>query len=351
MSLNTTSENVTTQRAPASSYINVGSDDRFPKLTDGTPDYSKGFQPITNFTINLQQAISFAQPRRFAVTQIYFPYYLPNLTPQNCALTLQLDGPTLTTLPETFIIIPNFAAFLSDPFATILTGTEIAAAVEASVLAQGGVPYTGFQCVWIPRTSSFYLGIFPQSLGVNVRVLPTAPGTYPLPAPFTGTTVITTDLRKVMGFDTPALWQVPDSYLGPAPIPGVYFPTLYGGYTSLNQTNYIDFCSTRITQYQRIADTDTNKSPGQVIARLYVPPCNGQAQTLIYEPQTPKYIAGNPDQFLASIDIQLRNDIGTAPYFPGPIGSVTSQTGSVPPYNEPTASGQEFYITLLVSES
>jgi hypothetical protein len=349
MSLNnTTSEHTTTQRPPASSFINVGSDDRFPKRTDGTPDYSKGFQPITNFTINLQQAISFAQPKRFAVTQIYFPYYLPNLTPQNCALTLQIEG----FAAQTFTIVPQPGQLLlpnQDPFQSIFTGTELAAIVQDAVQTQGGAEFAGFTCTWVPRVSAFELRDAANLLAL--RVLPTPPGQYFLPAPNQlEFVIIQTDLRKVMGLDIPYLYQPP------APAVGTYFDFLWGGYTSLNQTNYIDFCSTRITQYQRIADTDTNLSPGQVIARLYVPPCNGQAQTIIYEPQTPKFIAGNPDQFLASIDIQLRNDIGTAPFFPGTLGydvegppGVGHLPGSA--YNTPTASGQEFHITLLVSES
>jgi len=340
--MNTTVEKVTTQRPSASAFINIGSDDRFAKLPDGTPDYSKGFQPITNFNINLGQSVSIAQPRRFAVTQVYFPYYLPNITPFNCALTLQTVA---TPLPQTFFVIPaNLDG--TDPFAKIYTGTEIAQAVQTAVSAQAPIDFAGFQCTWNQATGAFQL-----FLSTAFRVIPTPPGQYATPGG--GTVLIKTDLRKVMGLDVPYLYVQPPYTplpVGPGPFQGFFTP-LFGGYTTLNQTNYIDICSVRITQSQRIPDSDTNKAGGQVIVRVYVPPANGQCFTIVYEPQTPKFIAGNPDMLLSAVDIQLRNDQGGEPYFPGPLAGGVGVVPSATNPNFPTASGQEFYLSLLVSES
>jgi hypothetical protein len=133
------------------------------------------------------------------------------------------------------------------------------------------------------------------------------------------------DLRQVLGFNTASFFQ-------PTPATPTYFTKQVGGYTTVNQTNIVDICSRRLTQHQGIPDTDTNRTSYSVVVRLYVPPLNGQASLILFEPQVPKYIKANPDMMLPDIDLFLIDENGNPPYFP-PTG------------------GAEYTMTLFISES
>lgn len=299
-SLNTTSEQVMTQRPPASAYINLGSDDRFPKV-NGEIVYNNS-QPITDFTINLGQAINIAQPRRFAATQVYFPMYLPNLTPQNNVLRIYNS----TASPDTDTIL-NIVDPANLDFTKIYTGTQLATLITSVIVAAPAPLGLGSLVVTFDTTTNQFT-IASTGNAINFAILPAGAN----------------DLRRVLGWNTAAFQQT--SY------PPTTQPRWEGGYTTVNQTNIIDICSRRLTQHQGIPDTDTNRTANSVVVRLYVPPMNGQASLILFEPQVPKYIKANPDMMLPDIDIQLIDENGQPPYFP-PTG------------------GQEFTMTIFISES
>jgi hypothetical protein len=298
--LNTTSEQVMTVRTAASAYINLGSDDRF-KRVKGDIDYGSAPQPITNFTINLGQAVNIAQPRRFAATQVYFPMYLPNLTPENNALRIFNQTDSTDT-------ILNIQDATNPDYTKIYTGTQLASLITAVLVAAPAPLGLGTLVVTFDVTTSAF-SIASTGNTVEFAVLPAGPN----------------DLRRVLGWNTAAFFQ-------PTPATPTVKYSWLGGYTTVNQTNIIDICSRRLTQHQGIPDTDTNKTANSVVVRLYIPPMNGQASLILFEPQVPKYIKANPDMFLPDIDISLIDEDGNPPYFP-PTG------------------GAEFTMTIFISES
>lgn len=313
--MNTTAEVVYTLRQPASAFINIGSDDRVATSSNGQPLWTAA-QPETNFNIAPGQNISIAQPRRIGVSSVYFPCYLPNLTPFNNVLTMSIVSGT----PQTFVIDdPSGSSFLE-----IYTGTELAALIQQEVRAQSPVDFGSFFCSFVPRTSSFKL----FNNGVPFFVSPTPRGSYT--SPTTGRTFQNrTDLLRLLAIQS-AVNQ--PSFL------------LQGGYTTVNQTNVVDICSTRLTQHQGFGDADTNpKATNPLLCRIYVPPLNGQAQTLVFEPQTVKYFRTTPNTFVNNIDIKLIDEDGNEPFFPYQYTKNSAFTRG--------AAGNEFMITLLISES
>ncbi len=291
-----------TVRTAASAYINLGSDDRFSRV-NGEIQYETAPQPITNFTINLGQAINIAQPRRFAATQVYFPMYLPNLTPVNNSLRIYCSTPN----PDTDTIVNIFDP-ANPTFTKIYTGAQLATLIT-TILAATPAPLglTSLVVSFDTTTSAFSIA---STGGVSsFAILPAGPN----------------DLRRVLGWNTAAFYQ-------PSGAPTITATSWVGGYTTVNQTNIIDICSRRLTQHQGIPDTDTNKTANSVVVRLYVPPMNGQASLILFEPLVPKYIKANPDMFLPDIDIRLIDEDGNEPYFP--------LTG-----------GAEFTMTIFISES
>ena len=99
---------------------------------------------------------------------------------------------------------------------------------------------------------------------------------------------------------------------------------LTGGTAPMTYTKFIDICSQRLTQFQRVKDGTTlvNNPNADVIARVY--PCppnvllnNSQSGQLFAEPwvmtidyNTPKHIRWSPDQAINNFDIQLKDEFG-----------------------------------------
>ena len=99
---------------------------------------------------------------------------------------------------------------------------------------------------------------------------------------------------------------------------------LVGGTAPMLYTKFIDICSQRLTQFQRVKDGTTlvNNPNADVIARVYAcPPSatlnSGQPGQLFSEPwvmtidyNTPKHIRWSPDQAINNFDIQLKDEFG-----------------------------------------
>ena len=89
-------------------------------------------------------------------------------------------------------------------------------------------------------------------------------------------------------------------------------------------TKFIDICSSRLTQFQRVKDATTliNNTNTDVIARVYACPPNvtlngAQPGQLFSTPwvmtidyNTPKHIRWSPDQAINNFDIQLKDEYG-----------------------------------------
>jgi hypothetical protein len=275
------------QRPPASAHLLVSSLDRYQTTFERVTNPSTSTNWIMSKGYNLLNGYF----TRLAITQIQFHWNLPTII-ENVndifALAMDTEG---TPVSITGIITEGW-----------YTVSELAAEIENVVTnAAGYNPAWNFTCT-----------------AVNGALVLAATVDFSTNA---GTTSLEDEIANKF-YITAGLTQTPTVLNG-----GVY--RLYCGPAPMTYTSFIDICSTRLTQFQRVKDATTlvNNVNSDVIARVY--PCppnvllnNSQSGQLFAEPwvmtidyNTPKHIRCNPDQAITNFDIQLKDEFGQIIYW------------------------------------
>jgi hypothetical protein len=310
------SDDVLTMRKPVSAFFMIDSGDR--NLTGaGTGRLSDpDVQPWNDFKISKPQPLLDGFARNMGVTEVYFPWTIPNVTSYNNTFYIRfvVGGLKTITVPIDFY-----------------TGTSLAAAIQVQLNALVGIGGS-------PPVIEYDEGrrIF--------TFTPVGGNGFELYANLQETTdykyfQLNASLLKTMGF---AGGQMGTNIIS----------EISGGSTLIRYTNYVDIISNRLHYDSEMKDGDTSvKTVRDVLCRIYcaneisTPSADVEGQTpfLIHRQfMTPKYFRLNPRQFFNAIDIQVLDQYGNLVYIPPRIGN--------PIGTNPYVTYPDFYLTCIGSE-
>jgi hypothetical protein len=265
--------------------------------------------PQNPYNINIQknQSLFSGSIQRIALTDVVIPWNIPNVNPTNNALFLEKsDGTTLYTVE----ISPGF-----------YSPSTLASAIQGELIADVALG-TATWSVQFTDEAQFVISTI--SSGIQFRVLPklgqpkgiaTSYNNFPSVGQRSST------LATMMGFD----------YTGPQ-----YSATVSGSYASMTYTRYVDIVSSILCKNQDVRDTSTSYFTGQnILARIYIGPTDNKPiiqysgeteQNVTYNIagitpfllrerfDVPKDINWNPNEYLSSCNIQLKDEFGNQLY-------------------------------------
>ena len=315
------SDDVVPMRKPNSAFFLLDSSDR--NLTGAGAGSSVGLdadiQPWNNFTLTKPQPLVDGFAKNIGVTEVLFPWAIPNITPRNNTLYIEfvVGGVKTITIP------PGF-------YTGALLALEVQDAINALVGVGGVSPYVVVS--WNPADRVFNIAPTPSN-PFTLWANPTAVVDYL-------TWTRTPSLLKTMGFNPAQLGQEITLPAG-----------VTGSPTFVRYTNYVDIVSSRLHYDNEIKDGDSSlKTIRDVLCRIY---CASEVSTysvdevgtapfLIHRQfMTPKFIKLNPKQFFNAIDIQVLDQYGDLVYTPPSMNVMPAIATQTYP---------DFVLTMVTSE-
>lgn len=314
-----------TIRFPATALLTIDSDDRFKTMTEKRE--AKGSSPY-DFTIapgNGGRSILGGFIRRMGVSEVQFPWCIPNVNFQTSKMNIKWSGPGGTF--ESYITLdPGF-----------YNPSELATAVEAAVQALS------------PDLSSFLMR-YSDPLYKDLRfgydtTNSTTIAFFPLPNESTSVSGIgeitsqTTQLFDLLGF------TVDNSVLD---------NNGHGLSTLCQFTKYIDIECAQLTQFQGLFDGTTQPEYRDALCRLYL----GDNQSMMNispsdpnfcPPGTRPFVIYRQFQNMKQINWNARNNIGSFLQFRvfNDNGQILTQSAEV----VPSLSYENWNMTILASEN
>ena len=306
-------EDTITMRPSSTALFCIDSADRYASLQDKTV----GTQSPYAFNIVKNQALLNGFFKRIALTEIVFPYYVPNINLRTSNIQVSENGGAFTTVT---ISLPGF--YSPSVLASTLEGLLQAATANASLT----VTYSG--------------GRF--SIKTNtVDTIAFARGNYISPG--------AAKINEFQLFDL----------LNMGPQNTIQSATQTTGVTRCRYTEYVDIVSSQLTYNQKLKDASSDKIVRDVLARVYIetednliqPYWNGTAEVISQNdiPGTyaftvnrkfpmPKQIRWDDTQPLGNVTFEVYDDKGEL---------LSSHLGvQVPDYTMP-----DWRFSLLVSEN
>lgn len=319
-------DNALTERPPSSAILGIDSEDRFADYVSkrATLNTSSPY----DFTIQKSESIMNGFFTRLAVSEVVFPWTVPNIHDLCEAVNISFGPP-------------------AGPFATALitinqgfyTPSELAAAVQTQV--QLSIPtFTMTYGTYNPAPGS----VFPLPVFQYKTNAATVISFQPLPV---GDVVY----GKTIAPTTKQLFDV----LGFRAVNSTFLTTGVSATTYAQSIRYIDIVCSQLTYNQSLKDTMSQQTSRDTLCRLYISndttPTNVDASSPDFTPagtvpftiyrqfETPKYIQWIPNQPVGgSLRFEVFDDTGR---------SLTDYTtaGIVIP------TGTDWSMTLLVSEN
>jgi len=313
---------------PASSFADIGRQEDTARkvaatqhiLLDSFDRNQFTAQPWNNFSFQKPQAILDAFASRIIVSEVRFPWFIPNITVLNN--TLYLDVATVT-------IPPGF-----------YTPANLAAAVQALLIGIIGpgilFTYNNFQYTLTNNSGQQFIWYFSDNaLGSLADYTTTASLFKTLGIPYEQSGEI------ILGAPAPP----------PAPVPGNEFT---GVFTLSEYTAYVDIISNRLMRYTAVKDGESaSNAQSAVMARIYAVDETSDANVVAGVPITSspcvihrqfknaKAVKWNPEAFVDYFDIQVVDQYNNRV----PLQRFTTSLGTVREVGYP-----DFQVTLLASE-
>jgi hypothetical protein len=327
----------TTVRPSTTAFLCLDSGDRFdPKATS----IQNSYQTYNDFTITKNQNLLQGKFTRLQLTDVRFPWAIPNITPYNNTLGYKINGGT-----EIFVVVaPGF-----------YTGTTLASTLQQEMVDAGAsAEEPNAQYLEVSFNSSTD-SVTPN--GQFVISAPTAPAGFTfelLPATYISGTYVNTDPRYTASLlytlgMTPGQFTATTNDITTFKIRGWTAPLLY--------TSYVDIVSEQLTGYQRVKDSSTSNLTvrNAIICRLFVnneistdtsTSMSGTFPFTIYRQfKNAKVFRWNGENAVGQIDIKLYDQWGNPLYIPThPTRTTAGVVG-----NEPAVL-PDFQINFLCSE-
>jgi hypothetical protein len=319
-----------TQRPTSTALLVVDSEDRFANYTEAR--LSTASSPY-DFSINLPQSLMNGFFTRIGVSEVVFPWAIPNVNAKTNKIIVRVEGPYAGPLPYPIV---DTVITLTDGF---YTPAQLAAEIQLVVRAT------------VPNMGAFFMNYGAVgAVSNNAAILEYGSGTGNYGVAFIPMTALS------------SAWPYPDTsrqlfdVLGLSQVNTVPEGNAFGGFTYCQATRYVDIVSPQLTYNQALKDTGSQKVMRDSLCRIYlIDPSNIQSTTLpssaTFCPPgcapttfyrnfaTPKQIQWLPNQpVVGNLQFQVYDDEGD-------ILTLSSVIPSVPP------SRLNWSITLLVSEN
>ena len=350
-------------RNPARAELHIDSLDRFLNNGPGVnqlaanlanqPQYwSKLWSPLfvnptyasNNMIINASRGrnLIYGYFERIALTQFQLFYRCPMfVTGVNDKITIayyNATGPTITPCTVTF---PQGGSFTPDVLSSVITEQ-----VRAQLT---GLPATAFVCSWnqLIQSAGRGKGQFTLDAGINNNKVWIVANSDPR----------FTRCIRLLGFGNDSFAGVNYAQGITAANPALATQITYGGVPNFLYTDYIDICSSTLTKFKRVKDTNSTQDGTQdVIARIYLTGANTSTSPITnsinYASDTfglgpnglslapiintvwsnPNWCKWSPEDSLTSIDFKLLDMFGLPLFWSSDFNT-------------------EFQATLTVSES
>jgi hypothetical protein len=303
-------ETVVTQRPPQSAVLLLDSLDRY--IYDGRQERYIRTPPSNpnNIYISNQKLNGLGEIKRVTATDINFPWVTPNVNIRNNLFYLRIaddvDG-------------LNAADYYLEIDEGWYTPAELSNAIENKANTVGWTNIVGVTQIlgtdWVftndPITSAF------------IVTAPTGPPDY-----FFGYVSTSSPIVQQNGGGNRQLNTMMNFFPGIAEnFVGQYLAGDVGGIPTMAYTQYVDFVSNSLTNFQRLKDTLTQFNYTNIVYRLYLNNELGMPQTptsffgsrpsVIYRQiNNPKPMLWNKNQMLSAIDMKLYDDTGNLLYIP-----------------------------------
>ena len=277
------------QRPPASAQLSINSIDRYANALYPVAQYypllatTAGQPTASDFQMLLQRPLLSGYFTRLAVSQVQLQWNIYTITAG------VNDVITITDVSNN----QTFSVTLTEGFYNFYS---LAAQIQAQVIAQATTPMPAFTCTFNPVTQAYTFAT--NEVGRTIRIVSTGQPSNVLKL------YVMLGISRINEF--------------------VPLATQIGGVARLCYTSYIDIISRKLTQYMRVKDSETSFQPDTaVLCRVYMTPPNqrsvqdasgnlvgSQPFTLVWDPNTPKHIKWEPNQYIYDFDIQVKDEFG-----------------------------------------
>lgn len=322
-------------RPSSTAHLLLDSGDRFDPTNNAAQN---ALQAYNNFVITKNQNLLQGAFTRVQLTEVRFPWAIPNITPFNNRVTFAIDASAaIVNVAQGFYTGVQLAAQLQTEIRgnTFLPASRATICVTYNDISGGNpvAPNTAFESGGF----QFYNSDAGATNALSISSAPRISGNY------TGDPAYGASLLWTLGFPQNTTTTVANGYTS----------TLKSWNAPLLYTQYVDIVSEQLTNFQRVKDLTTqNLIPRQsVICRLYVSDetsqngpldVKGTAPFVIHRQiHTPKAIRWSGDSSIGQIDIKLYDMWGNPLYTP--VGG--SKIFDNVPYAMP-----DFQLTFLASE-
>ena len=283
-------EDTITIRPTSSALFGVDSADRYTSVEASAEGTSTPYK----FTIVKNQALFNGFFNRIALTEIVFPYYIPNINLRTDMIIV--NGNVIT------IAVPGF-----------YNTTDLADALEGAIIASGVTP---------TLTVSYNSGRFVFNTN-DASTLVFARGNFAGPG---------AKINQFQLFDL----------LNMGGVNTVASSLQVTGITKIKYTEYVDIVSSQLTYNQSLKDASSDPIVRDVLARVYIDTgfgeVLGEPLTIYRQFSTPKQIKWDPTQPLGNVSFEVFDDKGEL---------LSSYLGP----QLPDSTMPDWRITLLFSES
>lgn len=325
-------------RTPSIQYLTLNSRDRNQTSTTGTLVK----QNWNNFRLQRPQNIMNAYATRLGVSEVRFPFYVPNVNSTNNSVFIGMFNTALTI--SVYLVQPKERFYDGASLASAINQTMAGVASAGSLVVVSG-PLVSPNVPTIPLFAyNANLGIItvtPQSSSFSIFAYnPSDP--IPTEAQYNATP----SLSLLLGL--PYIGVLGNNYPVGSP--------LVGQPTSLNYTDYIDIVSEKFNQYASARDgSSDNNFNRSLMCRVYITDdvslqqgSTGQSTnapfTIHRQFKNPKMVEWNKEASIDWLDISVYDQFGSLLLLPvytyGTPAGVSSDVGAYP----------DFQITLVASQ-
>ena len=249
-------------RSPSDALLVIDSADRSTS-TSSTGDALSipNTQPYNNFKLQKPQNIVQGGFTRLQLTEVNFPYSIPNINPYTNTMWVRIINPTGGATIDAQVTLGG-----SSPIEGMYYGSNLAVIIAARLNAIAAISSSigiAWAVTYVPNDpTASYNGGFQISASLVSTSAPYPFALYPFNPALIGTVPIPRkSLLSVLGFDALSNWA------------NITTPTSlkFSSYAPLTYTSYIDVVSSKLTYYQNVNDASSKtNSFGNIICRIFV---------------------------------------------------------------------------------
>jgi hypothetical protein len=298
-------EKVAIDRSPSDALLLINSADRSSSTTSTgqilVPPYT---QPYNNFRLQKPQNMVQGGFSRLKLTEINFPYAIPNINDYTNSFWVQIVNPASppSLITQKISILNNY--YSGQDLANTLAGiTGEGVMNNGTYPAISTTPGYTWIVTYLPKSHTNVSQYGGFQIICNLTASPYTPIPFKIfpsdPNTIGSVPIAPKSMLSVMGFNPLTNWNYLTSFS----------QSKQSLYASLSYTSFVDVVSKKLTYYQRVADGTTNLAgQSEVICRIYV------ADEISAAGTQGVYYNGESDALFNPVVYQANLPPGSAPF-------------------------------------